>query len=146
MGLMRGHDPFDEMNRLFEQMNRVSEGGRPGSAWSPAVDIVETADAVVLYLEVAGVSAREIDIQIVDDTLTIRGTRAPLAGADRRLLRVERPSGAFERSFTLGMPIDQDSVKAAYRDGLLEITLPKQQTQTLRRVKVEVQGGPEIEG
>ena len=141
-------DPFEDMNRLWDQVNRLFEQSlarperepAPVQSWAPAVDIVETDGAIVLYLELAGISPKELDILITDDTLTIKGERKPVEKTDgKHLLRVERQYGPFQRSFTLGMPINREAVSANYRDGVLEITLPKREEVTPKQVKIEVQ-------
>ena len=139
-------DPFEDMNRLWEQVNRlfeqsVAQTGREVLAeqvWAPAVDIIETETVIILRLELAGISPREIDIQITDDTLTVKGERKPTP-TDGKLLRSECQYGPFQRSFTLGMPIEKDGIGAGYRDGMLEITLPKKEETAPKQVKIEVQ-------
>lgn len=144
-------DPFDDMNRLWDQVNRlfeqnVTQTGReavPVHTWSPAVDITETDSAIILDIELAGISPKEIDIQITEETLTIRGDRKTVVSEGRRPLRTERQYGPFQRSFTLGMPIQRDAVNASYREGILEITLPKKEEAPPKQVKVEVQAADE---
>jgi len=139
-------DPFEDMNRLWDQVNHLFEQNlaRPQrepapQTWAPAVDIVETKEAVIIHLELPGISPRELDIEITDDTLTIRGERKPPEKSDeKRLLRVERQYGPFQRSFTLGMPIDREAVTAGYHDGVLEITLPKKEELKPKQVRIEV--------
>jgi HSP20 family protein len=139
-------DPFEDMNRLWEQVNHlfeqsVTQTGREtimAQTWAPAVDIIETDTAIILRLELAGISSKEIDIQISEDTLTVKGERK-LASTEGKLLRSERQYGPFQRSFTLGMPINKDNVVASYRDGVLDITLPKREEVAPRQVKIDVQ-------
>lgn len=148
MSLIRW-DPFADMAQLREQMNRLFEqnltryGNEPMATqtWAPAVDIAETENEIVLHVDVAGVKPEEIDIQITGDTLTIKGERnAHTEEKDRRYLRIERSYGAFQRSFTLGLPVDQSQVHAAYKDGVLEVTLPKAEAVKPKQVKVEIEG------
>jgi len=143
-------DPFDDMNRLWDQVNRLFEQSleRPERApaspqtWAPAVDILETQAAIILRLELPGIAPKELDIAITDDTLTIKGERKPAANTEgARLLRTERPYGPFQRSFTLGMPINREAVNAGYHDGVLEITLPKKEEVAPKQVKIEVTAG-----
>lgn len=153
MNLVRW-DPFADMAQLREQVNRLFEqsltrsGHEPVSAqtWAPAVDICETEGAFVLRVELPGIKPEDVDIQITADTLTIRGERRfEKEEKGKQYVRVERAYGAFQRSFTLGLPIDQTNVRASYRDGVLEITLPKREEVKPQQVKVEVQRGPEAE-
>jgi HSP20 family protein len=153
MSLIRW-DPFADMAQLREQVNRLFEqnlprtGHEPMSArtWAPAVDIHETESAIVLEVEMPGIKPEEIDIQIVGDTLTIKGERKMAKEAkEKHYVRIERAYGAFQRSFTLGLPIEQNGVRAACKDGILEITLPKAETVKPKQVRVEVQTEPATE-
>ncbi len=153
MSLIRW-DPFGDMAQLREQVNRLFEqslahsGREPGFAqtWSPTVDIVETDAAITLHAELPGMKPEEIDIQITGDTLTLKGERkVQKEEKGRQYVRIERSYGAFQRSFTLGLPIDQGAVKANYRDGVLEITLPKREEVKPKQVKVQVQPEPGLQ-
>ena len=146
MSLIRW-DPFGDMhqlrhqvNSLFEQM--LSQPGREHSAmqsWAPSVDILETETAIVLHVDVAGIKPEEIDIAMSGDTLTIKGERKwAKEEKGTQYVRVERSYGAFQRSFTLGIPIDQAAVTATAHDGVLEITLPKREEVKPKQVKVEI--------
>ncbi|GAB4464549.1 MAG: Hsp20/alpha crystallin family protein [Armatimonadaceae bacterium] len=148
MGIVR-FDPFrdleriqNEMNRLFEGYNNVPE--RSGSGlmqqsrlWSPTVDVAENENEVVLRAELPGMKQEDIDIELTGDTLTIRGERK-FENEERKenMIRVERSYGKFQRSFTLGVPIKSDDVKASYRDGVLEIVLPKSEETKPRKIGV----------
>jgi len=143
-------DPFEDMNRLWDQVNNLFEQNlaRPERepaprTWAPAVDIAETKEAIILRLELPGIAPKELDIQITEETLTIGGERKPAKTDGQRLLRVERRYGPFRRSFTLGMPIDREAVTAAYHDGVLEITLPKKEDPKPKQVKIQVQDNEE---
>jgi len=144
-------DPFADMAQLREQVNRLFEqsltrgGQEPAAAatWAPVVDIAEKEDALILLIEVPGVDANTIDIQLSGESLTIRGERKVVKDAGTQYLRIERSYGAFQRSFTLGVPVQQDKVRAAYRDGVLTVTLPKREEVKPKLVKIEVQGTDE---
>lgn len=141
-------DPFrdllsiqDRMSRLYEQTlsdSRLEEGGPP-SAWSPAVDIYETADRIVLLAELPGMTSGEIDIQIQGNVLTLRGERRVSREAqEESYLRIERPSGPFRRSFTLPAGVAQERVRATFRDGVLEVVLPKSDEGKATRVPIDL--------
>ncbi|MHB0937830.1 MAG: Hsp20/alpha crystallin family protein [Armatimonadota bacterium] len=141
-------DPFADMAQLREQVNRLFEqsltrnGREPVSTrtWAPLVDIEETADALVLHVELPGVTPEEIAIQIEGDTLTIRGERKFAQEAkDRQYVRIERAYGAFMRTFTLGVPVKQADVKASYREGVLEIVLPKAEEVKPKQIQIQVE-------
>lgn len=147
MSLVRW-DPFADMAQLRDQVNRLFEqsltasGREPASmrTWAPTVDIAETADAMVIFADLSGVNADDISIQMEGDTLTIRGERrAQKDDSDKRFVRIERSYGAFQRSFTLGVPIKQDEVTARYRDGILEVTLPKAEEVKPKQIPVQVE-------
>jgi HSP20 family protein len=144
MNFMRW-DPFGDLRSLRERVDRLFEESLARSSqqmpavsqgWSPAVDIRETPEALVVEVELPGMKQEEIDIELTGDTLTIKGERKPLEG--REFLRQERSYGTFQRAFTLGVPIEQSAVKARYRDGLLEITLPKAEAAPPKEVQIEI--------
>lgn len=145
--------PFDSLARLQDEMNRLFErsfGTFPSRRvspqefiseriWSPVVDVYEDQDNIVLRAELPGMKQDEIDIDLTGDTLTIHGERK-FADEERKdnYVRVERAYGEFKRSFTIGMPIQAEKVKATYRDGILEVTIPKSEEVKPRKVKVNV--------
>ncbi len=143
-------DPFrdvttlqDRMNRLFDQaLSRTradDEEGLAASTWVPAVDIFETADSIVMKAELPGVSRENIDIQVRDNTLTLKGERKfEREVKDENYLRIERSYGAFHRAFGLATVIQQDKIKAVFKDGVLEVTMPKAEEAKPKQVKVEV--------
>lgn len=149
MGIVR-FDPFRELDRLQSEVNRLFEGytttpdrapsGQTGRLWSPSVDVAENENEIVLRAEVPGMRQEDIDIELTGDTLTLRGERK-FENEERRenYVRVERSYGRFQRSFTLGVPVQHDGVKATYRDGILEVLLPK--SEETRPRKVQVSGG-----
>ncbi len=141
-------DPFrdllsiqDRMNKLFEQTlsrSRAEEGIAP-STWTPAVDIYETPEAIVLQADLPGLRREDIDIQIRDDTLTLRGERRFAKDVhEESYLRIERAYGAFHRSFTLPATIQQEKIRAVFRDGILELTLPKAEEAKPKKIAIEV--------
>jgi HSP20 family protein len=141
-------DPFrdllsiqDRMNRLFEQtLSRSrSEEGIAASTWTPTVDIYETPETIVLKAELPGLSREDIEIQIRDNALTLKGERRFAKDAQQEnYLRIERAYGAFQRSFTLPATIQQDKVRAVFRDGVLELTLPKAEEAKSKKIAIEV--------
>ena len=138
-------DPFGELSELQQRMNRIMQefgertGRQPAAArtWAPVVDVTETADALIFSLELPGLKREDIDIEMTNDGLTIRGER-PYSELPEgvRYLRQERAYGPFQRTFNIGMPIAQDKIKAVYKDGILEVTLPK--SEQIKPKKIEV--------
>jgi len=141
--------PFEELKALQEEMNRLFEQRVIPAVqrrehvstrvWSPPVDVYEDDDEIVLYVELAGMKQEDIHIELTSDTLTIRGERQ-FGDSERKdkFIRVERAYGQFQRSFTLGMPVKADEVRATYRAGILEIHLPKAEEIKPRKVEVKV--------
>ncbi len=131
----------DRMNRLFEQTlsrSRVVEGIAP-STWTPAVDIYETPERVVMKAELPGLAREDIEVQIRDNTLILRGERRFAKDVEQEnYLRIERAYGAFQRSFTLPATIQQDRIRAVFRDGVLELTLPKAEEAKPKKIVIEV--------
>ncbi len=129
-------DPLTEFARAFGQPASSNTNTAPGS-WSPAVDVAETEEAITLHIELPGMKQEEIDIELTGDTLTIRGERKRVREEQKdNFVRVERSYGRFQRSFTLATPVQNDKVSAAYRDGVLEITLPKSEETKPRKIAV----------
>ncbi len=142
-------DPFkdllslqDRMNRLFdESVRNVKPGDEALSSaiWSPAVDIYETDDEVVVKAELPEVNQKDIDIQIENNTITLRGERRFNKETKKENFhRIERAYGTFSRSFTLPGTIDQEKISADYKDGILKISMPKRQETKPKQIKVAV--------
>jgi len=143
-------DPFRELDRLQNEVNRLFEGynntgDRPteargngvSRAWAPVVDVAENENEIVLRAELPGMKQEDIDIELTGDTLTLRGERR-FEDEERRddFVRVERSYGRFQRAFTLGVPVQHDQVRASYRDGVLEVHLPRSEATRPRKVQV----------
>jgi HSP20 family protein len=129
-----------EMNRVFNEFFGGGNGEEAGSglgSWSPAVDIHETDDGYVLNAELPGVSKDDVHVDIHQNTLTLWGERKyESAVKDERYHRVERAYGAFRRSFVLPAKVDQDKVQATYKDGVLELHLPKSEAAKPKRIAI----------
>lgn len=141
-------DPFrdlisiqDRMNKLFEQTisrSRADEG-ITATTWTPSVDIYETPETIVMKAELPGLGREDIDIQIRDNTLTLRGERRFAKDVhEENYLRIERAYGSFQRSFTLPTTIQQDKIRAVFKDGVLELTLPKAEGSKPKKIAIEV--------
>ena len=130
-----------EVNRLFDAFaGRPLAGATPGArTWMPSVDMVETKDDLVLRVEVPGVREKDVAVSITGDLLTIRGERRwDDETKDQKVLHVERAYGQFERLIQLPMAVQAEKVKASYRDGVLEITLPKAEELKPREIKINI--------
>lgn len=108
--------------------------------WSPAVDVYEDSDVIVIKADLPGMRQEEIDVEMSGETLTLRGERRfDDEGRRDRYVRVERQYGAFQRSFTIGIPTETDRVRATYRNGVLELTIPKAEVTKPKKVQVSVE-------
>lgn len=118
----------DRVNSLFEQALLPAEydeadGGLPGM-WAPAVDVVETEDAYLVYAELPGVARDDIELHAGERRLELSGRRQAL-GENRNFLRMERNYGPFRRVIDLETPIDTENVDAAFELGILRVRLVK---------------------
>lgn len=128
----------DELNRFADSFFRPAP--RDHAGFAPVVDINETPEEFVLQLDLPGISQKDVKVSLMGDTLTIRGERKleKQEKKDGNTLHVERAFGTFERSFTLHAPVRADGVKASYKDGVLEIHVPKADEARLREIEVQV--------
>jgi HSP20 family protein len=135
----------DRMNRLFDDSFRGLGRGAGdddwslGGTWAPAVDIYEQEGNIVLKAELPGIDAKEVDIHLENNILTLRGERKVDNEVKRENYhRVERAYGSFTRSFTLPTVIDQEHIKAECRDGVLKVILPKREEAKPKQITINV--------
>jgi len=140
-------DPFrdimvlrDRMNRLFEDLvssPKFEESDIIQSTWSPAVDIYETENELVLTAELPGVEEKDVEIKVEDNTLSLRGERKfEKETREENYHRIERAYGSFYRSFSLPNYVDQEKISAEYENGLLKVHMPKKAEVKPRKVKI----------
>ncbi len=141
--LLARYEPWTAVNQLHRQINRIFDDRAGASAeatvadWMPAADVLEYADKFVLKLDVPGVNASSIDITLDQGVLTVSGERpAEVTAKEVERSRRERVSGRFHRRFTLPDTVDASAVHATSRDGVLEVTIPKQAKAKPRRIEV----------
>jgi HSP20 family protein len=134
----REWDMFTEMSRARRSSAGLT-GWTPGGAdeWTPPVDIYDREDALVMLVDLPGLKREEIGLEVDSDGLTLQGDRA--VGEQQRRLRAERPAGRFRRSFRIGMRIDPAQVRATYREGVLEIVIPKAEPSKPARLRIDVE-------
>ena len=147
-GMVEHRDPFrmsdiqGEMNRLFDNFfGRPTTTTAPSGErmWAQAVDIWETKDNLVLSFEIPGIRDKDVHLSITEDLLSVRGERRFSRDLkDESFHRMERVYGKFERHVQLPMPVQADKVKAAYRDGILEVTVPKAEEVKPREIKIDL--------
>ena len=134
-------DPFREMTNFQDQFDRLWRGALKAVAqesWLPAVDVFDTKDAVVLKAELAGMDPDDIQIEVEDNVLTIKGERKFEEKVDdERYYRVERRFGSFQRSLALPQGVKADDISASYEDGILEVRVPKAEEEKPQKIEVK---------
>ncbi|NOY65353.1 MAG: Hsp20/alpha crystallin family protein [Nitrospirae bacterium] len=146
----RAVSPFEEIERWFDEFFR-----RPfslfGPSWlprvkmpgfeeiSPSVDIFEEGDDVVVKAELPGMKKDDIEVTLSDDTITISGEKKREEKVEKKnYYRYERSFGSFTRSFRLPVDVQTDKAKATFKDGILEIRIPKTEEAKQRARKLEI--------
>jgi HSP20 family protein len=126
--------------RFFEDtLNRILSEPTSVRPWSPAVDILETENELVLKADLPDVSLEDIDIRMENGTLTLRGERKfEKSDTDKGYHRIERSFGTFMRAFSVPETVDTDKIKADYAKGVLTVTFPKKEVAKPRAIKVQV--------
>lgn len=138
-------DPFRELTNMQNRINQifreafspVGEQALAASAWTPAVDIYESADAVELLIDLPGVDKKDVQVSIADSTLHLSGERRPVYENRDAYHRVECNYGSFLRSFSLPANIDSSNINAQYRDGVLHLTLPKRPESKPKQIQID---------
>lgn len=147
-------DPFrdvlalqNRMNSLFQEYNRnQADGDIAAAAFVPPVDIYEDEHKIALTLEVPGVNESDLDIQLENNVLTVKGERKfEKEQKEENFHRIERRYGSFFRSFTIPNTVNPESVKANYEAGVLKIDLEKRAEAKPKQIKVQV-GASAIDG
>jgi HSP20 family protein len=133
----------DRFSRLFEgafnDMLRPFEAeGVSDRAWAPAVDIRETDDDVTLLVDLPGMKKEDVDVTLENNVLTVSGERKfDREESNDNYHRIERSYGSFTRSFTLNQNVHTDKVDANFKDGVLTISLPKEEQAKPRRISIK---------
>jgi HSP20 family protein len=129
-------DLQSEMNRLFDAFFRRPSWAGPRD-WTPSVDVLETNEDLTFVVELPGVRQKDVSVSLTGDRLTVKGERLEPDRPAHNRLHSELDFGMFERTFQVPTAVEADKVTATYRDGLLEIRLPKAEAAKPREVKVE---------
>lgn len=135
-------DPFNnELSQFFNKHREAKNDSKTHPQthpWTPAVDIKETETAFELHADIPGVNPKDIDVQMEKGVLTVKGARE-ISKKDEAdgYTRLERYSGEFVRRFSLPETANADKINAKYNDGVLSITIPKQETLQPRKIEVE---------
>jgi len=138
--------PFKDLLFLQERLGRIfddalSQYGDQDDAskcgWSPPTDIYETEKNVVLKVELPGVDVEDVCVEVNDNLLTLKGQRKMRRNVEgEHYYRMEFSYGFFQRIFTLPVAVEDKKVKASYKDGVLEVLVPKTQSTKTRHIKV----------
>ena len=138
--------PFEQLSTLRNEINRLFEnppadfgGSEAFNSWAPAVDLYENKDNLVVTAELPGLKKEDIDISLHEDNLTIAGERKEdKQYGENEPQRAERFYGRFQRAIGLPKKVDVGAIKAAYKDGILTVTLPKAPEAKPRQIEVSV--------
>ena len=145
-------EPLRELAALQNEASRFmgsvfGEGNGRQRTWVPAVDVWETEKEVVYAFDVPGISEDKISIELEDNALTVSGQRERAEEiSDERFYRFERRFGSFSRTIGLPENVNEDEIKVDYRNGVLEVRVPKPETPKPRRIQIGTGEGATIEG
>lgn len=136
-------DPVKELSSLRRDLNRLFGGNGSALAtleeWTPSLDIYEDDKAIKIKADIPGVEKKDITVDIEGDTLTIRGERKMEKEEKKeKFQRIERSYGSFMRSVYLPEYVDREKIAAEYKDGTLNLTLPKNQQAKPKGKKVDI--------
>ena len=135
-------NPIHEMDELFHNRLASVLGGEglQSAAWSPVVDIEESAEAYTIRAELSGLSKEKVKVTVENGVLTLSGERDLERRVETKTFhRVERSHGTFTRSFTLSEDVDSENVAANFKDGLLEIQIAKREEALPKSIEVRVE-------
>ena len=140
--------PPTDLEHLHEHIERIweqlTQGGPPSSSFctsgiEPPADVLQTDGEIIVRMELAGLRGSELDVEVVDDQLTVRGTKQePPRPENARYAQMEIMGGPFERRVTLPAPVNPEAATVEYTNGYLEIRLPRVKRVPQRQVRVPV--------
>jgi HSP20 family protein len=132
------YDPLASLRAVENAFSRILTEPQSNRPWAPSVDIYETENELVVKADLPDVEPKDIDVRVENNTLTIAGERKFEAKSnDKGYHRIERNYGNFVRSFTVPNTFDTDKINAAFKNGVLTVTLVKKETAKPRQIKVE---------
>ncbi|MDP2586602.1 MAG: Hsp20/alpha crystallin family protein [Candidatus Komeilibacteria bacterium] len=127
-------DPFDEMDKMMSGLPNIQTG-----AFVPSLDIYQDKDNVIVETPLTGIKPEDVKISIENDVLTIEGrTEKKSEVEDKDYWRKEVRAGSFHRSVALPVSVNGDNAKAQYEDGILKITIPKEERAKAKTVTIDV--------
>ncbi len=135
------YEPWGLLSQLQRELahGNVAEGSTATAEWAPAVDIKEEADKFVIHADIPGVKPEEINVNMEDGVLTIKGEKKTEAKTDEEgYKRIERTYGSFYRRFSLPDTANSDAISAQSKHGVLEIIIPKREAIQPKKIEVSV--------
>ena len=135
------YEPWGLLSQLQRELahGNAAEGSTATAEWAPAVDIKEESDKFVLHADIPGVKPEEMDINMEDGVLTIKGEKKTEAKTDEEgYKRIERTYGSFYRRFSLPDTANSDAISAQSKHGVLEIIIPKREAVQPKKIQVSV--------
>jgi HSP20 family protein len=133
----------EEMNRLFDNFFTGWPERRKGlleGEWAPSIDVAETDEEIVVTAELPGIKQDDVDITIADDVLTLKGEKKEEKEVKKKdYHRIERSYGSFQRSISLPTGVKAGEAKAKYKDGVLQVTIPKAEETKPKQIKINVE-------
>lgn len=135
--LMRNNISSIFDNFLGGRYPENAEGGENAAAWMPDVDVLETKDDFILQVSLPGVKKEAVETEIKDSVLTISGKRDIKQNSDDNWLKREIPTGQFYRAFKIGARVKTEAVKANFKDGILEIHIPKADEAKPNKIQID---------
>jgi HSP20 family protein len=150
--LVRFREPFREMAALQSEMSRLMNGllegnGRTNQAWTPAVDVWETENELVYAFDLPGIPEDKISVELEENALTVSAERERTEEVSNdRFYRFERRFGSFSRTIGLPQGVNEDAIRADYKDGVLEVHVAKPEEPKPRRIQVGTGTQATIEG
>jgi HSP20 family protein len=129
----------EEMNRLFQQLSPSGNGDSEFMAFMPSAELEDTPEALHLKLEIPGLEAKDLNIQVTEQSVSISGERKSETKTEEKgAVRSEFRYGKFERIIPLPVQVKNDAAQAEYKNGILTLDLPKSEESKKKVVKVEV--------
>lgn len=145
------YNPLDDLRRMearfFEPFFRFPfvQEEMQSSAWNPPVDVHEEGEKIVLKVEAPGVDEKDLRVTYEDGMLTITGERQFERREERNYHRIERAYGTFTRSFSLPRSVDAGRIAANYRNGVLEIEIPKREESRPKQIEINVNQAKQLD-
>ena len=131
-------DPFlaGPLRLMDELMRTAGNGGNRVTGFTPLVDVHETEDEYLVKVDLPGVKADDVNVEVNESVLSISGSRVAEERGQAQI--IERPYGSFVRTLTLPRDVDSDSIEAGYHDGVLELRIPKPAEQKPKKITIGV--------